>query len=185
MGSEAGVGLTYDDLLRMPETNVFQELIDGELIVSPSPRAAHQLAVSYLVLELGLYTREHGGIVIPGPMDVLVDQRNVVQPDILVIRSDHVRPGLERPITEPPDLAIEVLSPSNRRHDLVRKRRIYERFGVPELWFVDLDAGTLTQLVLVGGAFADDVVRGAGTSVGSRSLPGFVLDLDRLLAATR
>ena len=178
----SGSGLTYCDVLRMPETNQFIELIDGELVVSPSPEPAHQRTVVHLTIELGLFARSHGHVLLTGPMDVLVEPRTVVQPDLLLIRAERRPPQFTRPITIPPDLAIEVLSPSNRSHDLVRKRAIYQRFGVRELWFVDLDEGWVEQVLLGAGSFGPARVHRTGDVVNAVQVPGFAADVAGILA---
>ena len=60
---------------------------------------------------------------------------------------------MPRGIEGPPDLAIEVISPSNKRHDLVRKRSLYARAGIREYWLVDPQARTLDILALDGDAY--------------------------------
>ncbi|MPZ87902.1 MAG: Uma2 family endonuclease, partial [Nitriliruptorales bacterium] len=73
--------------------------------------------------------------------------------------------------------------PSTRRTDLVRKRDLYERFGVPEYWFVDLDADRVEVHRLVEGRFAPPVVLGRDAKLTSDLLPGFVLPVADLLDA--
>jgi Uma2 family endonuclease len=63
-------GLTYEDLLGIPDDGLRRELIDGELFVSPSPSYDHQGVVTELLVALVLYAREHGGAARPAPMDV-------------------------------------------------------------------------------------------------------------------
>ena len=117
------------------------ELVDGELLVTPSPSAAHQLAVVRLITALVAYLdRERIGVAITAPSDVELEAESLTQPDVLVVPMADwrrvMRDGL--PIRELL-LAIEVLSPSSSRHDRVRKRPLYQRH-VPDYWIVDLDA---------------------------------------------
>jgi Uma2 family endonuclease len=71
------------------------------------------------------------------PVDVRVNRANVYAPDLWWVGADNM-PDLEaRAIAGVPDIAVEVLSPSTRRYDLVGKRRRYEQEGLPELWFID------------------------------------------------
>ncbi len=142
MSVPTATGLTYDDLALLPQDDGFRrELIDGELFVSPSPIQRHQLAVAAIVAALHAPVREQGGRIYPAPMDVVFAPGTVVEPDVVVLGPSRVAELRdERFIDVLPDLVIEVSSPSTRRLDLVKKRRLYEREGVPEYWFVDLDA---------------------------------------------
>ena len=116
------------------------ETVDGELLVSPMPRFAHQRAVSKIGLLLGEYAqRQAVGEMMFLPYDVVLDPFTLMQPDVLVIAPvglDVVRGQVAPP---PPYLAIEVLSPSTARADRLRKRPRYQRAAI-ECWLVDLDS---------------------------------------------
>ena len=117
------------------------ELVDGELLVTPSPGFGHQRAVTQLLVALHEYARrERVGEALTSPFDVELEPGTITQPDIFVVSPDEARrlhrdglPAFSRL------LAIEILSPSSSRHDRVRKRPLYQR-NVPEYWIVDLDA---------------------------------------------
>lgn len=116
------------------------ELVDGELLVTPSPNWPHQRAVRLILLALEEYLRRHPvGEVATSPFDVELAPESLVQPDVFVVPLHEAR----RLLTEMPArellLAVEVLSPSSSRHDRVKKRPHYQRH-VPEYWIVDLDA---------------------------------------------
>jgi Uma2 family endonuclease len=116
------------------------ECVDGELLVSPSPRLPHQSAIGVLFRALDAHVREYGiGTVVMAPSDLELDSFTLVQPDLFVLPL--VEGRLPRSVDEagPPVLLIEVLSASTARADRVVKRRRYQRFGV-EYWIVDLDA---------------------------------------------
>ena len=116
------------------------ETVDGDLLVSPMPRFAHQRAVSRLGLMLGEYVQRHRvGEMMFSPYDVVLDPFTLMQPDVLVIAPvglDVVRGQVAPP---PPYLAVEVLSPSTARADRLRKRPRYQRAAI-ECWLVDLDS---------------------------------------------
>jgi Uma2 family endonuclease len=117
------------------------ELVDGELLVTPSPGFGHQLAVGELQVLLHAYlASEHVGRVLTSPFDVELEPESITQPDIFVLSPAETRRLQQQGL---PAfhllLAIEVLSPSSGRHDRVRKRPLYQRH-VPEYWIVDLDA---------------------------------------------
>jgi Uma2 family endonuclease len=116
------------------------ELVDGELLVTPSPNWPHQRAVARLLSALDEYLKRHPvGHVGTSPFDVELAPESLVQPDVFVVPTHEAR----RLLTEMPArellLAAEVLSPSSGRHDRVTKRPHYQRH-VPEYWIVDLDA---------------------------------------------
>jgi Uma2 family endonuclease len=117
------------------------ELVDGELLVTPSPHFNHQNALLSLILKLGPYLeRQPVGHVVFSPSDVELEPEFISQPDAFVVPLHEFR-RLRRgamPVRELM-LAIEVLSPSSSRHDRVRKRPLYQRH-VPEYWIIDLDA---------------------------------------------
>ena len=116
------------------------ECVDGELLVSPSPRLPHQSAIGVLFRALDAHVRQHGiGTVVMAPSDLELDPFTLVQPDLFVLPLVDGR--LPRSVDEagPPVLLIEVLSASTARADRVTKRQRYQRFGV-EYWIVDLDA---------------------------------------------
>lgn len=78
--------LTYEDLLAFPDDGLRRELIDGELIVSPSPKTRHQQISVRLTLALGNFIEAHGGAqVFHAPLDFLFTERDVVEPDLLVV----------------------------------------------------------------------------------------------------
>lgn len=113
------------------------ELVDGELLVTPSPNRAHQLAVKALLRSLDDYLAvTRVGYVLPAPFDVELEPESITQPDVFVVSpSDWLRLATEMPARELV-LAIEVLSPSSSRHDRVTKRPLYLRHA-SEYWIVD------------------------------------------------
>lgn len=137
-------GLTYADLLTYPTPaearGIRYELLDGELIVTPAPSTRHQRAATAIAAALWVHTREHGGVALAAPTDVWFSDETVVEPDVVAVAAVHLDQVESHRIVGPPDLVVEVSSPSTRRTDLIHKRRRYERENVPEFWFVDLDA---------------------------------------------
>src|SRR5579864_939429 len=129
--------LTYQDLLELPDDLLRHELIDGEHYVSPAPAVKHQDIVLNLAVILSTFLRMHRlGKVILGPVDVLFTEHDVVEPDVLFVAAAHVGRVRERYVAGAPDVVVEVLSPSNRGYDRIKKRRLYEAHGVPEYWIV-------------------------------------------------
>ena len=114
------------------------ELVDGELLVTPSPTGSHQWAVRELFVSLNEFVQKAGiGVVFFSPFDVELEPETVTQPDLFVVRMDEaIRLRAEMPARDL-FLAVEVLSPSSGRYDRGRKRSLYQR-TIPEYWIVDL-----------------------------------------------
>ena len=149
-----GAPLTEDDLAPMPEDGHRYELLDGALLVTPSPNIAHQNCVTNLV-GLLLGARTGGYTVLVAPFDVRLSRLTVLQPDVLVFPTGESTPDrLERT----PLLVVEVLSPSTRRIDLGAKRLAYQDAGVPAYWLVDPNRPGLTALHLEQGRYVEHAV---------------------------
>lgn len=157
--------LTVDDLASMPDDGHRYELIDGTLIVSPSPSLRHQRVHSRL-MKLLLVACPPGLDVLSAPLDVVLADDTSVQPDLLVVADD--LPGPK--VVEPPILAVEILSPSSRLVDLNLKRARYERAGVPSYWVVDPDELTLVAWELREGEYVE-VAAVAGDEVWQAERP--------------
>lgn len=112
------------------------ELVDGEVLVTPSPHWTHQRAVVRLTVLLDAYVRAQGiGEVFAAPLDVKLEPGLVLQPDVLVVPNGELQrmDDVVRHLL----LAVENLSPSSARHDRVTKRPSYQRNRVPEYWIID------------------------------------------------
>jgi Uma2 family endonuclease len=127
------------EALREQDDGHRYELVDGALIVTPSPIFTHQRAVVRLVRALDDTVWE-GCEVFVAPLDVRIGDNTVLQPDVLVARAGQLfRSG----VREAPLLAVEVLSPSTRHIDLGLKRSRYEAAGCASYWVVDPDEPSL------------------------------------------
>lgn len=178
--------LTYDDLESIPQERPGDrhELIDGELIVSPSPVPVHQIIVRNLTIRLGLHVETGNlGTLIPSPIDVKFSPDNVLIPDLIFIAGDRPDAVGEKAILAAPDLVVEILSPGTRRRDLGVKRALYARFRVPEYWIVDPGARIVTGLTIAEGGY-EQVPVGEGGMIESRVLPGLKLSLEQVFAGT-
>jgi Uma2 family endonuclease len=148
---------TYDDLVAMGEYKDGKkyEIFDGELVVSPAPNLWHQEVLKRLfrVLDAELEAKRLAKLYF-APLDVILSPTKVVQPDILVVRWQRRSILERRGATAAPDLVIEVVSPSNTKHDRVRKRRFYARNQVPEYWIVEPGDKTIEVLALIDGGLS-------------------------------
>jgi len=127
---------TYEDYLKTPEDERY-ELIEGELLMTPSPITRHQRISRKIVFTLEKFVTENDlGEVFDAPYDVYFDNENVVQPDILFVSKERSNIIGEKNIQGSPDLVIEIISESTAYRDLVQKKKLYARFGVKEYWIV-------------------------------------------------
>jgi Uma2 family endonuclease len=117
------------------------ELVDGALLVTPSPSTRHQRIIGQLYVLLKPYVERHGlGEVRLGPGVVRLTPEAYFEPDLFVVPAENAkRPRASPPVTDLL-LAIEVLSPSSVRHDRITKRKFFQRHRVPDYWVVDGDA---------------------------------------------
>lgn len=140
----ARVPFTYAHYRQLPEDGKRWELLDGDFFVTPAPTTFHQTVSRRLQYALMQALEEAGiALVFNAPVDVLFEDTTCLQPDIAVVRTDRKHIVSERAIEGPPDLVVEILSPSTRDRDLYIKRDAYARFGVAEYWVVDPNLGTV------------------------------------------
>ena len=170
--------LTYEDYKLTPD-DVRYELLDGELILSPSPRTAHQRTSRNILVPLTIFVEQNElGEVFDAPYDVVLSDFNVVQPDILFVSNDRTNIVTDDNIQGAPDLVIEILSPSTARRDRTQKRDIYAQHNVKEYWQGDTDAKEVTVLTLEDGVYRVAGVYTEGQTLTSPLLPGFRLNID-------
>ncbi len=132
--------LTYEDLLRMPEDNLRHEILDGVHHVTASPTPRHQRVLHRATLRIGNYVEaQQRGEVFGSSVDTLLAMHDVVVPDLQFISEERRAIVGEKNIQGPPDLVLEVLSPSTRRIDRGKKLERYERLGILEYWILDPD----------------------------------------------
>jgi Uma2 family endonuclease len=144
--------LTYDDLCRTPDDGQRYEIIGGELIVLPAPNLAHQEFSINLIYVLDGYVRRHRlGRLYHAPVDVRLSPHDIVEPDLLFIRQDRLDICKSRRYVQgPPDLVVEIISPSSRKTDPGAKFDLYARSGIREYWLADPMKRRFQQFVLEG-----------------------------------
>ena len=174
------VKFTYEDYLNAPEDKRY-ELLDGELIMVPSPTFPHQNTEMELSLSVGWFVKRHDlGVALSAPMDVVLSDTDVVQPDLLFVSRERMHIIAHDAIYGAPDLVVEILSPSTARRDLTFKRRLYAKHGVKEYWQVNIDDRSVTVLSLGNGDYEVAAVYGSGETLTSPVLPGFALVVDEI-----
>jgi len=146
-----GRPLTRADLEDLPDDGHRYELIDGVLLVSPGPQLPHQDMVGNLHLLPRAGCPPHLKVVL-APFAVALSDDTEVQPDLLVAqRTQFTR----KELPGPPVLAVEVLSPSTHRFDLLLKRDRLQAAGVASYWLVDPDEPSVTVLELRHGSYIE------------------------------
>jgi len=144
---------TLEDFWAIPGQVRFHELIDGDLLQKSAPTGEHGDAQAGIVGAVRpAYQRKAGG---GGPggwwiateVEVLLNTRDVVRPDLLGWRREHCpeRPT-GTPVVKLPDWICEVISPTNANDDTVKKLRLYHHAGVPHYWLADPRDATLTVM---------------------------------------
>lgn len=128
---------TVADYRKLPEGAKYQ-LIDGEIIEMPSPTLKHQQIAMSLARQMGnIAFEKQNGTALFAPMDVFINEENTFQPDLLFVRHQHAGRLQPDGVHGPPDLVIEILSPSTGYYDMKKKFQVYERYGVQEYFIVD------------------------------------------------
>jgi Uma2 family endonuclease len=134
---------TREEVLALPEDGNRYELLDGELLVTPSPTYIHQRAVWLLYQQIFPYADQYRvGVAGLAPSDLDLKSGQAVQPDLFVVEVARPAPG-QVPSwgdLEIPFLIVEVLSPSTAHYDRHKKRIRFQRSRVAEYWIVDAEA---------------------------------------------
>ncbi|MGC4116343.1 MAG: Uma2 family endonuclease [Myxococcales bacterium] len=170
---------TLADYLQLPEGAPYQ-LIEGELVMTPAPTSTHQRAAFKLARLLADFVDQHDlGEVFVAPFDVVVDDQTALQPDVLYVRKERLDIIKDRCLG-PPDLAVEVLSPSNAGADRTRKLKLYAAFGVPHVWIIDTEEQTFECLDLDRGAYRIVASWNADETAAPPGFEGFEVPLKSL-----
>jgi Uma2 family endonuclease len=152
------------------------EVVDGELLVTPSPRGRHQLIVFEFAVRLRAYVAPRRiGTVLLGPADIELEHDSTLGPDVFVMPLANGKTIREWREVSSLLLVAEVLSPSSIRHDRIVKRDYFMRNGVPVYWVVDLDARLVEQWR--NGQRTPDVIRDTLVWHPNGASESFALDL--------
>jgi Uma2 family endonuclease len=161
----------YGDLFKLPDDGKRYEIIEGELYELPPPSEKHQ-RVSALAIQVILpEVMRLGARWYHAPTGVFMAGADPVQPDLLVLLPDNPAPISERGVEGAPDLVVEILSPSNPKHDRITKRRLYARGGVREYWLVSPEMEVVEVLLLEGDSYRTHVHASGDELVTSTVLP--------------
>jgi Uma2 family endonuclease len=145
----AATKLTYADYCQFPDDGTRHEVMDGEHWMSPPPEMYHQALSRRIQFQLYSQIELTGrGQVIYAPATVQLSEHDIVEPDLIMVLQSRISILGKMKIDGPPNVLIEILSPSTEAVDRGRKLRLYERSGVPEYWIVDPQQRMIEQWVL-------------------------------------
>ena len=168
---------TYADYYAIQDDKRY-EVHEGELMMVPAPVTAHQRISRKIERIINDFVTENDlGEVFYAPTDVVLADDVVVQPDILFISKDRAAIIGEKAVIGPPDLVVEILSPSSTYSDTVRKKGFYQRYGVREYWLVFPEEKAIEVLTLEGDLYKEfDSAKDEG-KVRSKVLNGLEVDI--------
>ena len=171
------IKFTVKDYMSTPEGKRYQ-LLDGEMILAPSPNTRHQRILISLASALRVFAEANGvGEVFLAPYDVVLSNHDVAQPDILFVSNSRSSIVTEANIQGAPDLVVEILSPGTATYDRGYKQALYSRHSVREYWLVDPDAETVDVLAAGAQALLLHATHRRGESLTSPLLAGLSIDL--------
>jgi Uma2 family endonuclease len=155
MSLNTNIKFTYEDYKSLPESETRRyELIEGELIMVPSPNEYHQRISGKLEFILRAFVEDKNlGRVYDAPFDVVFSEEDVVQPDILFVSKPRFSIITEEEIRGAPDLVVEIFSPATAERDRTYKKTLYARHEVKEYWIVDPEEKTIKVMTLGKAGF--------------------------------
>lgn len=164
------------DFRNLPEGPPYYQLINGELIMSPSPNLYHQIISRNIEFVLLKYLEKNPvGQLYHAPLDVFLTDENAFEPDIIFVANENAH-ILTDYVEGAPDLVVEILSPSTGRYDRDTKRKVYAETGVKELWLVFPKAQKIEIFHLPASRELPAATYGNAESFTSPLFPGLVLE---------
>lgn len=141
--------LTYKEYEALPADGRRYEIHEGELSLTPAPSPQHQIISGNLFMLLSSHVKAKGiGRVLYAPLDVILSETSIVQPDIVYLDLARLGAISHRGIEGPPTLVVEILSPTTTLIDRSTKHQLYARHAVPFFWLVDPEGRTVEAFVL-------------------------------------
>jgi Uma2 family endonuclease len=172
---------TIADYEGLPDDGLRYELIHGELRMTPAPNLAHQTISGLIFYHLVQAVQLNGlGRVFAAPVDVEFGPATIVQPDIVVVLPSGAARLSEQRIIGPPDLIIEITSPSTASYDRREKRDLYASVGVCEYWIADPASRSIELLILDGATYRAEHVYRRQAMLPSIVVPSWNVATDEL-----
>lgn len=184
-GGWVGARLTADEFFQIPDELTRYELVDGVVIVSPSPTARHQNIVGLIYHLLRVFAIENQSGLPFVELDIHLGKGPtgndlVYRPEVSFLGKDKLK-GLGNRVVGPPDVVVEVVSPGSKKLDTVTKKNDYERCGVGEYWLIDPEAESMTFYRRDNDRFVE--IQPEADRFQSTAIPGFTLDLAQVKKA--
>jgi Uma2 family endonuclease len=175
---------TWDDFVALDEDDL-RELIDGELVEVEVPTLVHERAVAEIASTLRSFARRRGGMALASGYKIRISEARGVMPDAqLYLAGNEPAPDQnEGFVRGRPDLVVEVVSPSSRRHDRIVKLGYYAALKVPEYWTVDPEARTVERLVFSKKGYVIASIHENEGVFAPPRFPGLRLRIEQLWAA--
>ena len=148
------VVLTYKHYAALPNDGRRYEIHEGDLSITLTPGTRHQLISGNLLFALHAHVQARGLGQVFLPLDVILSDITIVQPDIVFVAIDRMARISARGIEGAPTLVVEILLPRTRQIDRYVKTRLYARHGIPYYWMVDRDAHGVECYTLDDGTYA-------------------------------
>lgn len=168
-------GFTYDDYL-IWDLGPYRkyELIGGEFFMTPAPTFFHQRKLRELGIKIAEFLKKTGqGEVVYAPVDVILSDTDVIQPDIVFISKDNYRIIKKKGVVGSPDLVVEIVSKNSKKMDYKTKRELYEKHRIKEYWIVDQENEEIKVLVLDEGKYKTYGIFRGDDITSSKVLTGF------------
>lgn len=174
---------TYEDYVKTPD-DVRYELIEGDLLMTPSPVTKHQRIVLKLVSAMMQFVENNSlGEVFVSPLDVHLDNENVLEPDVMFVSRDRMSIVGEKNVQGAPDFVVEVLSESTAYRDTIQKKKLYARFGVKEFWIVAPE-DKMVEVYYLKNAGEYQLLKTYGEKdrIEAQTIKGLTIDLGKIFA---
>jgi Uma2 family endonuclease len=156
------------------------ELVDGEVAVSPSPQPRHSFVICRLIVLLGRHVDDNDLGRLYQDVDTIFGEHDVRRPDVLYFAKDRVHLIGEKAMEGPPDLCVEVISPSSTDVDRNHKFKQYEKGKVAHYWIVDPAAKTIEGYKLVARKYRPTGAGKEAEVVQLAPFEGLKIDLGRI-----
>lgn len=147
---------TLVDVYRLLPEGTPIQVINNQFYMSPSPAFAHFSIAREIFRSIDAYVLQNNlGEAIYAPVDVYLGDKSAVQPDVFFISNANKHFIKNDGIYGAPDIIIEVLSPRNKNADLIKKKAVYEQFGVQEYFIVEPSDKSVLSYYLKDGKYTE------------------------------